>query len=420
MAKTCKVMINQLQLGNFVRLPLAWKDHPFLFSNFQLKQQAQIELLKNLNLEFVFVDLERSKAPPLSAAEAAATQASPAGSTDVLKRDMEKDKRTRIEMQKKFRRDLQKTEQAFNRSVSIMRNLVGKLRNRPLNAVDDAKDLISNIADQLLDSNSLVLHLMPDDKQDEGFYYHSLNVAVLSMLVAKEFGWERSEIETLGMGALFHDIGKLKIPSNVLKKSTPLTRPEANFIRQHPLFGIEFLRLADTFPKAALALIANHHEFLDGSGFPRGLEEKDLSKLCQLIAVVNQYDTLCHPAPQTKAKTPYAALGYLYKHFKTKLNPSYVGSMIKMLGIYPPGSLVELSNGQFGMVMAVNLEQLLLPRVLVYDALVPKDQAAIIDLKEHELTIVRCLPPSALPKKIHQYLNPRERVSYYFGDNNPA
>ncbi len=89
--------------------------------------------------------------------------------------------------------------------------------------------------------------------------------------------------------------------------------------------------------------------------------------------------------------------------------------MIKMLGVYPPGSVVELSSGQYGLVMSVNLDKLLLPRILVYDALVPKDQAPIIDLEAEGLSIVRCLPPAALPEKIFKYLNPRERVSYYFG-----
>ena len=415
MKNSCKVTVDQLQIGNFVRLPIAWKDHPFLFSSFKVKQQAQIELIRNLGINHVFVDLDRSDAEPLSAKEV--IEPFQRTNTDVLKAEMEKIKDERIEQFKKMRRDLQKAEQNFERSVAMMHNVMNKVRNRPLNAVTDAQDLINTITSQLLNEDNLVLHLMGDAKKDEGMYYHSLNVAVLSMLIGKELGWNRADIELLGMGALFHDVGKLKVPSQILNKKTALTTPEINFMKQHPSMGVEFLRLAENFPESAVPMVLQHHEYLDGTGFPKGLKGDEIDKYAQLITVVNQYDTLCHPGMQTKARTPYAALSYIYKNYKPKLNQEYMGHMIKMLGVYPPGSVVELSSGQFGMVMSVNLGKLLFPRILVYDALVPKDQAPIVDLEIEGLTIVRCLPPSALPEKIFKYLSPRERVSYYLGSD---
>ncbi|WP_338592953.1 DUF3391 domain-containing protein [Shewanella khirikhana] len=415
MNKCCKVSVNQLQVGNFVRLPVAWKDHPFLFNSFRLKQEAQIQLIRSLGIEHVFVDLDRSDVPPLK--EEAANKPAPAESLEPLRETLDKKKQEQIDKLKKMRRELGKTEQEFDRSLAKMRSLISKLRSRPLNAIQDAEALIHDITSQLLDSDNLVLHLMGDAKKDDGIYYHSLNVAVLSMLIAKELGWERSEIEALGMGALFHDVGKLKVPAQILKKQAPLTTPEENFIKQHPLFGAELVKLAENFPEKALPVITNHHEFLDGTGYPKALKAKELCQLSQLAAVVNEYDKLCHPENLSKAKTPYAALGYLFKNYKGKLNGDFIGQLIRMLGIYPPGSVVELTSGQFGMVMAVNLSKLLFPRIMVYDALVPKDQAPIIDLEAEGLSIVRCLPPAALPEKIFNYLNPRERVTYFFGQD---
>ncbi|QYJ80199.1 HD-GYP domain-containing protein [Shewanella acanthi] len=417
MKKSCKVSVSQLQIGNFVRLPVSWKDHPFLFSSFLIKQSAQIELIKNLGIQFVIVDLERSDTPPLTAAAINPLTQPASAEINQLKKDMDDYKAEQIEVQKKLRRDIHKTEQNFNRSIAMMRNLIAKLRSRPLNAVDDAKDLVNSIVDQLLTSDNLVLHLMSDAKQDEGIYYHSLNVSILAMLLAKEFGWNRSEIELIGLSALFHDVGKLKIPSQILKKTTAWTAPELNFIKQHSLLSVELLKLAENFPQEALRIITQHHEFLDGSGYPKGLSEQELDKVSQLLAVVNEYDSLCYPSNQSKPRMPYIALGYLYKHYKTKLNQEYVGQIVKMLGIYPPGSVVELSSGQYAMVMSVNLNKLLCPKIMVYDAMIPKDQAPIVDLEHEGISIVRCLPPSALPEKVHEYLNPRERVSYYFGND---
>ncbi|WP_028773845.1 HD-GYP domain-containing protein [Shewanella waksmanii] len=418
MKKSRKVMVNQLQVGNFVRLPVSWKDHPFLFSSFKLKQQAQIELIRKLGIEHVFVDIDKSETDPLTP-EVASSKPQPKVDTDLasLTEEMQKSKIEKIDQLKKMRRDLQKTQQEFDRSIAKMRNLINKLRSRPLNAIEDGKELIHDISNQLLNTDNLVLHLMDEAKNDDGIYYHSLNVSILSMIMAKELGWERNEIELVGLGALFHDTGKLKVPAQLMRKKTPLTPPEINFMKQHPIMGAELLKLADTFPEQAQSIVLNHHEYLDGSGYPKGLKKDSLSKLDQLVTAINLYDTLCHPEGRNKAKTPYAALGFIYKNYKEKLNQEVVGKLIKMLGIYPPGSIVELSSGQFAMVMAVNLDKILLPRIMVYDNLVPKEQAPIVDLEDEKLTIVKCIPPAALPEKVMQYLNPRERVSYFFGAN---
>ncbi len=301
MNKSCRVSVQQLQVGNFVRLPLAWKDHPFLFSSFRIKQQAQIELIRKLGIDSVFVVPDRSDTPPLPADQQPAPVENPQ-EVDSLQQQMESDKQRRIEILKKMRRELHKTEEHFDRSLARMRNLVNKLRSRPLNAVTEAQDLVRDIAEQLLSSDNLILHLMADSDKDEGIYFHSLNVAILAMLVAKELQWPREDIEAVGLGSLFHDVGKLKLPSQILRKQEPLNKPEQNLLNQHPLMGAEFIKLAADFPENARDVITNHHELLDGSGFPRGLKADELSQTAQLVAVVNQYDSLCHPGVQSKLR----------------------------------------------------------------------------------------------------------------------
>ncbi|MCL1136969.1 HD-GYP domain-containing protein [Shewanella pneumatophori] len=415
MTNSCKVAVAQLQVGNFVRLPIAWKDHPFIFNTFKIKQQAQIEIIKNLGLEFVYVRPDRSDAPPLTSLEAEKSAAIIDNNLEQFSNELSQQKAKSIEAQQALRRHLQKTEKHFVRNVAMMRNLMNKLRNRPLDAVSEAQELVHGVCNQLLTDDKLVLHLMADAKSDDSIYYHSLNVAVLSMLVAKELGWSRKEIEWIGMGALFHDIGKLNVPTQLLRKIAPLTTAEQNYVNQHPLMGAELLTGANNFPAEALPIILNHHEFLDGTGSPKGLTEPDIDKLSQLVCVINTYDNLCHSDRTKKGRTPYSALGFIYKNYKTQLNQTVISRLVKMLGVYPPGSVVELNSGQFAMVMSVNLSQLLLPRVLVYDPTVPKEQAPIVDLEAENLNIVRCLPVAALPEKVLKYLNPREKVSYFLG-----
>ncbi|WP_153913710.1 HD-GYP domain-containing protein [Shewanella sp. TC10] len=416
MKNSVKVSINQIQVGNFIRLPVSWKDHPFLFSNFKVKTQSQIELIKSLGIDQVFYDTERSDSELLEP-DTTSDKTPPVDddSLDKLKLEMDQYKHDQIESQKKLRRSIKKTEQQFERSLSMMRSTVSKLGSRPLNSVNDAKDLISSMTNMLLNSDDLVLHLMSDAKPGDLIYHHSLNVSVMCMMLGKSLEWSREDIELIGLGALFHDVGKLKIPKNILNKQVQLTKPEQNLIRQHPLMSLNFLKLADTFPEQAKPMIANHHEFIDGSGYPKGLKGEELDKFSQLITVVNEYDDLCNGTKGSKAKTPYASLGIIYKNYKQKLNSEYVGKLIKTIGIYPPGSVIELSSGQFGMVMSVNLNKILFPQIMLYDPLVPKEQAPIIDIEREEISIVRCLPISALPENIFKYLNPRERISYGIG-----
>ncbi|MCL1142932.1 HD-GYP domain-containing protein [Shewanella gaetbuli] len=412
MKNNVKIAVSELKVGIFVNLPISWKDHPFIFSKFKINSQTQIELIKSLGVKNVFYDPQRSDVTVDDAADESEPQ--PVDSLENVKQQMQDYKSERIEQQQKLKRNIKKTEKQFQRSVSMMRSMVSKIAGRPLNAVNDAKDLISNLTNMLLDEDNLSLHLMADAPPADVLYHHSLNVSMMCMLMAKELGWEREEIELVGIGALFHDVGKLKIPSNILNKIVPLSTPEENLIKQHPLMSINFLKLADSFPEQAKPMIANHHEYLDGSGSPQGLEQDKLDKFSQLIAVINQYDNLCNGNQLVKAKTPSVALGLLYKNYHKKLNQEYVQKLIKMLGIYPPGSVIELSNGQFAMVMSVNIKNILYPSIISYDPLVPVAQAPIVELEKEGVSIVRSLPAAALPEKIHKYLSPRDRISYSF------
>ena len=206
----------------------------------------------------------------------------------------------------------------------------------------------------------------------------------------------------------------MKIPPQILRKKTPLTAVEQNFLNLHPKYGLDMVNLVDSFPESAKAIISQHHELLDGSGYPKGLAGDDIDSFAQLVSVVNKYDTLCHPPDLSKARVPSNALSWLYKNNVNKYNNSDLKLLVKILGIYPPGSVVRLSNDQIGMVLSVNSERLLYPNILIYDAEVPRAEAPIIDLEERELSITGVIKPDKLPPPVFEYLNPRSRISYYF------
>ena len=409
-----KIKPAELKLGYAVKLPGSWMQHPFLSGDMVIETHQQLQIIRALNLDYVYFYPDKSKKlaqpPELSDDELASFNM--AANEAQIK--LQQEKMQRIEQAKANRRDIQKTEKAFAQSLIQVKALMNKIKGRPLNAIDEAGSLISAMADVLLGADSLILHLISAaNKEQEGLYYHALNVATLSMMLAKNLKLSAAEIKAVGMGALFHDIGKLKIPSQILRKTTALTAPEQNLLKLHTNYGVELVGLTDTFPLQAWPIIEQHHELIDGTGYPKGLKEKQIDKLARIVCVVNAFDNLCHPLDISKARSPHHALSYMYRSMKGKLPELEMRVMIKMMGVYPPGTIVQLSDQRIGIVMSVNSDNLLCPNVMVYDADVPRLEAPVLTLDADKVSISKVLKIQHLPQQVAEYLNPRAQVSYH-------
>lgn len=412
--KGVKVAVEQLQPGIYVQLPLKWFQHPFVLSRFKIKTVDQIKIIKSLGVRHVIAVPSKSDAKPIPMSELTLQEEDDSALED-LKDELTLIKEERMQKLKSFKSDLGRTEKCFQNSMTNVRNIMKDMRNKPIQAIDQATELIDEMAEQLLNKGDAVLHLMNESKEDEGLYYHALNVSVLAMLLGKKLGLKKAELNTLGLAGLFHDVGKMKIPTQILRKTEPLNAAESNFLKLHPKYSVELLVTSSNFDDRALKLIEQHHEFYDGSGHPLGLKGKELDPLSHILSVVNNYDSLCHPINIKNAKSPFSALAHQFRVDKEKYETDSLSLLVKLLGIYPPGTVVELDSGQCALVISVNINKLLAPNVLIYDPLIPKDQAVILDLNENdELKIVKALHPASLSEEVHAYLNPRVRVNYYF------
>lgn len=408
-----KISPSQVKIGYFIQLPVSWLKHPFITNKFKVSSYEQIAIIQGLVIDFVYFFPEKSTITPentQSEAESAAVQ----DQAEILKLELEHDKNSRIELAKEQRRQLQRTEKAFEQSMVQIRNIMAKIGSRPLMAVDEAKQMINQIADTIVHAEALVLHLISQSGKDqESLYYHVLNVSILSMMLAKNLGFAEEDIKLIGLAALFHDIGKLKIPTQILRKTEPLNAPEINLLKMHTKYGVELLKLTEAFPTNAYDIILQHHEMLDGSGYPAGLNAAQIDKKAKLVAVVNEFDNLCHPTDASKARSPHHAMSHLFTSMKGKLELNYMAQLIKMMGVYPPGTVVMLTDQRVGLVMSVNSEKLLYPNVLIYDPHIPRLEAPVISLEEGKLAIEKVIKPNALPTAILEYLNPRAQISYY-------
>ncbi|MGF1712531.1 HD-GYP domain-containing protein [Vibrio kagoshimensis] len=409
-----KITVDRIQPGLHIRLPVKWNEHPFLFNSFKIKDNEQIQMIKHLGIKYVYINLNQSDTQPLPANQESTSTDDVSSELDLEAERMWQEKQKRIENLSSYRRRVINCEKEFERSLARMRSVMTKIRNRPADAVGEAKVLIDDIVEKLLSDDNVTLHLMNGKSEFEDIYFHSLNVAVIAMMVGKAKNYNAQQLKELSFAALFHDIGKIKIPSAILRKQTPLTGPESNYLKLHTKYGLDIAEAIEDFPISAKNVIAQHHELNDGSGYPEGLKEDQIDELAKVISVANAFDNLCHHNVPSQQKIPYIALSHLYKNCKHLYSNDNLNILIKFMGVFPPGTVVQLSNDMIGLVISVNSKNILFPNVLIYDPNVPRTQAPIIDLGDKEIKIVNAVHPNKLPEKVREYLNPRSRLSYFF------
>jgi len=413
------ISVDQLRPGVFIRLPrTSWFDHPFLFNNFKIKDEEQIALLRKLGITEVACIPEKSDVLPLRPTEKKA-QTTPEKelSQEVIDHLWEvKKERTRRLKEKKLR--IAECEEKFTTCIKTFDNILKGVLGGNLHSSEEAIAFVERLSRYFLDDRESTLHLMNVVAQAEAAYSHPMNVAVLSMMVGKEAGYNHDQMTSIGLGALFHDIGKSRIPKKLLKKRGPLTKPEQELIDQHASFGAAMLSEVEIFPNEVARIVAHHHERMDGSGGPEGLGGDDIGQMARIVAIADTYDNHTNALDTDESLTPYLALSYMFGQQKQLFDVEMLALFIRCLGVYPPGTVVELSNGAVGMVMSVNPKNQLNPSVVLYDEEVPKKEALIVDLAdEPDLRVEKSIRLAHLPQEVLDYLSPRTKITYFVDPN---
>lgn len=415
----CFISPEQLCVGVYVQLDLGWMSHPFTFSSFKIKTQDQIEVLRRLGLSRIKYDPDKSSATPLPSPSAATPKVTPVEPQmdEFVSRGMAI-KAKRIEQLNRIRDDIARVEQQFIKAADAVRNVTRNLRSNPEAAAHESDAVVKQMVDTMIAGDDISLHVI-SEKLGEEAYFHSLNVTVLSLMLGKAAELDALTIHQTGLGAMLHDIGKIDIPSIVTLKTEPLTKPELILMEQHCDYGAKLAQKMN-ISDVAKSVIQQHHECADGSGYPKKLSGEQISLAARVVAIANVYDNLCNPTNAAAALTPSEVLAQMFANKRSKFDDRLLKLFIKRLGIYPPGSIVQLSNEMVGLVVAVNSQQPLRPDVMVYDANIPKEEALIISLDaEPDIKVSKSLRPSQLPRQIHQYLNPRKNVTYFFDPKKP-
>lgn len=228
------------------------------------------------------------------------------------------------------------------------------------------KNISGDLIDAVLTAKNIEVAMQDIKTVTEYHYQHSVNVAVLSLILGVEIGLSSAELENLAYGALLIDCGCQWIDEELLLKEAIYTPEEFEEMKSHVVMGYNHLNENSTFNAHVKSIIMHHHERNDGSGYPKGLGEKDIHDLAKIVMIADVYDALTSDRPHRKAHTQHEALEYIMANAGKKFDFKLVNTFARKIVPYPVGSFVQLSNKQKGVVTENNKSHPLRPVVRTF------------------------------------------------------
>lgn len=410
------VEVAHLRVGMYVHLDVGWMGHPFPLSSFKIAAADQIATIQGLGMTRVRYSPERSDPEvPLQSAALARLAVTDAANEAARAEAEAREAGLQARRETLLRQEasLRQCERQFAEAAKAFKQAVELCPTQPQSAREQSERLVNGFLERISCADEICIRLLSEGAGDRAST-HALNVTVTSLLLGKAMGLGPQELADLGVGALLHDIGKIELPDRVRHKDDSFSAAQTRMYQEHVNHGVNLARRMSLSAGATLA-IAQHHEHADGSGFPLHMGADRMGNAGRIVALVNRYDNLCNPASPAHAMTPHEALSYIFAQLKARYDTAMLGAFIKMMGVYPPGSVVQLTDDRYALVVSVNSVRPLKPRVVVHDVRVPRSECLVLDLEETpELGVRRSLKPQQLPRATLDYLSPRQRICYFF------
>ncbi|MBT8439831.1 MAG: HD-GYP domain-containing protein [Gammaproteobacteria bacterium] len=376
-----------------------WLDTPFLIQGFVIKDNDEISLLKKY-CDHVFIDTSKgidTEQYIHNPKQLKTNHRLEQCLVDNTKLVDYVDTRTPAEEMPVAKMAI---DEASNRVVAIMEAVKA---NKSINA-EQVKEVVEPILESVIRNPDALMWLTQMRHKDSYTYSHSLDNCALAVAFGRHMGLPRHDLDTLAMGLLLMDIGKMKIPVEVLNKSEPLTEEEFDLVRSHVNHSVAILRKSEGIDIDIVNIALTHHERFDGSGYPSGLKGTSTPVYGRMAAIIDCYDAMTSNRPYGKPVSAYTALQEIYNWRNKYFQEELVEQFLQCLGVFPTGTLVEMHTGEVGIVMAQNRTRRMSPKVML---LLDKDKKAlpeyqVVDLvnqpfeyNENPLTIIRGLDPGA-------------------------
>jgi len=364
----CKVSTAYLKVGMYIsKLDRPWKQTPFLIQGFHIQDEEDIcTLVKFCN--FVYIDTVRgvSSEMYMEGASNKYLKQSLARSSQVESILITGKKTVDYNDEKTTVDELPEAKAAFEHASECVARIVEQdLKKGQLN-IANVKAAVAPIVDSMVRNSDAFMWLTKMRDHDAASYDHSVQNCALGIAFGRHLGLNKRALNTLATGLLLMDIGKSKLPKQLLVKTTSLLNSaEEEILRKHVAYTVEMLRKTKGINEHIINIALTHHERYDGSGYPNGLVGVQTPAYGRMAAIIDCYDVMITATPSNEAMPEHKALQNIYNMRDQSFQKELVEQFIQCMGVYPTGSLVELSTGEVGAVLAQNTQQKLKPKVIM-------------------------------------------------------
>jgi HD-GYP domain-containing protein (c-di-GMP phosphodiesterase class II) len=334
-----KIQCQQLTIGmTIVELDRAWVDSLFTVHGFTISTQAEINKLQQ-NCNYVYI-----------------------ANSSAVKNAPHKQSYSNTQT---FQQAFPQAKAAHRQAKSVVTGFLNNLRLGQELDTSVAKKAVKQCVDSVIANQDALLWLSLLKDVDEYTAIHSLNVGMLSIILGRAEGLTPQELELVGLCGMLHDMGKSKIPLEILNKEGAFSEAEFEVMKTHTTFGYEILSQKNDLSDEIANVAHSHHERLNGRGYPRALKAKDISYFSRIVSIADAYDAITSKRVYSPSKTSLEALRILISAKGSHFDPQLVDRFVDAIGIYPAGSVAELSNGEIALLLPSPLEQRHEPLVLV-------------------------------------------------------
>lgn len=350
-----QIHITDLKIGMYVaELDRPWLESPFLFQGFVVEDDAILKSVTDL-CEYVVIDNEKG--------DDADVVMKPKISGPAVVIDFKT--RKPVPVTTTFHEEIKQAKIAHKRARTQIDTMFQDARMGRIIDVSGAKEVVSGMVDSIVRNPDAQLWLSNLRKRDEYTAIHSMNVCIFALSFARYLGFNTEEMNEIGIGALMHDIGKMRVPLEILNKEGKLTKEEREIVKQHPQHGLDILKDSKGLPDSTIEVVYSHHERKQGTGYPQGLVETQIHLFARIVAIVDVYDAITSDRVYHHGMNTLDALKNMFKWRENDLDSELVEKFIQCLGIYPIGSLVQLNTGEVGIVLSMAPGKNLVPIVML-------------------------------------------------------
>jgi len=350
-----QVDVRDLAPGMYVcRLDRPWTETSFPLQGFMIETEGEMRELSRL-CRHVFVDTERSLAPDALRRRARFDARDPAALRDTVSYS---DSNTVEE-------ELPLARVAHENAARLVESMLEDARAGRTPSAAAIDEAVAPIVKSVMRSRDAFFWFESLRKRDSYSYGHAISCCALAAAFGRHLGFPAAILNELSTGALLMDIGKAVLPDALLMRNGALDDGEWSMVRSHVDIGLRFVADSGITSEAVHSVVATHHEREDGSGYPNGLAGTGIPLLGRIAGIVDSFDAMTNDRPYRKALAQHAALQQLYLSRNTLFQSELIEQFMSCLGVYPTGSLVELSTGEVAVVMAQNQARRLRPRIMV-------------------------------------------------------